>query len=109
MGAWQGGVRDRLRDRGVQCEDPAGGTASAQVWHIPRIPSGWKSEDLVIGDIISAMIRFKEEGGCRLRIAVNGVEKWTHDFLDAPPDEAIGFLYPAVRLSGASKSVRLRR
>jgi len=76
---------------------------------IREVDSNWASEELTMGDRIGVLFKCKPAGGAQLRVAVNGVVKATHDFMDAPPADAVGFLTPVVRLSGTGKSVRLLR
>mmetsp|Transcript_85578 Transcript_85578/g.242652 ORF Transcript_85578/g.242652 Transcript_85578/m.242652 type:complete len:585 (-) Transcript_85578:245-1999(-) len=76
---------------------------------IRSVDSCWESESLTLGDRVGLLFRCKPEGGARLRVAVNGIVVAQHDFVDAPPADAIGFLTPLVRLSGTGKSVKLLR
>lgn len=80
----------------------------------PRAKSEWKeadcnwhSEAIHTGDRIGVLLRFNRNGGARFRVMVNGITAGQHDFADAPPAEAVGFLTPVVRLAGNGKSVRL--
>jgi len=74
---------------------------------VREVESFWPSQDLRMKDRIGVLFKCHRDGGARLRISVNGVIKCTHEFIDAPPAEAVGFLTPVVRLAGNGKSVRL--
>lgn len=72
-----------------------------------EIESTWNADTLRMGDRIGVLFRCHRDGGARLRILVNGEVKVTHEFIDAPPAEAVGFLTPVLRLAGTGKSVKL--
>lgn len=76
---------------------------------IREVPSSWKSEDLKVGDVVGMMFRSKAHGGAKLRVQVNGTVVFTHEFADAPPADAVGFVTPIVRLAGTGKAVKLLR
>jgi len=76
---------------------------------VREVPSRWKSEDLKIGDVVGIMFRCKPSGGAKMRVQVNGTVVTHHDFPDAPPADAVGFVTPIVRLAGTGKAVRLYR
>lgn len=72
-----------------------------------EVPSSWKSEDLAIGDVVGILFRCKAQGGAKMRVQVNGAIVATHEFTDAPPADAVGFVTPIVRIAGTGKAVRL--
>merc|ERR1712232_10645 len=74
---------------------------------VREIPAGWTSQNLRMGDRIGVLIRFHRDGGARLRVSVNGNVCYSHEFVDAPPADAVGFLTPIVRLAGTGKSAKL--
>lgn len=72
-----------------------------------EVESVWRSETLRMGDRVGVLFRCSRNGGARLRITVNGDIIATHNFLDAPPSEAIGFLTPVIRLAGTGKAAKI--
>jgi len=72
-----------------------------------ELRSMWASHKLHTGDKIGVLFRFNREGGARMKITVNGDLTATHDFAEAPPADAVGYLTPVVRLAGTGKSARL--
>eukprot|EP00927_Polykrikos_kofoidii_P046205 TRINITY_DN40411_c0_g1_i1.p1 TRINITY_DN40411_c0_g1~~TRINITY_DN40411_c0_g1_i1.p1 ORF type:complete len:582 (-),score=135.40 TRINITY_DN40411_c0_g1_i1:222-1967(-) len=69
--------------------------------------SYWSSTDLRMGDRVGVLFRCNREGGAKLKVSVNGVTRASHDFVEAPPAEAIGFLTPVVRLAGTAKACKI--
>lgn len=67
----------------------------------------WNSESLRPPDRVGVLFKCHREGGARIRVLVNGTVKCSHEFSEAPPAEAMGFLTPIVRLAGTGKSVKL--
>lgn len=74
---------------------------------VRQLSGTWNSESLVPPDRIGILLKFHRDGGARLRVLVNGNVKCSHEFTEAPPAEAMGFLTPIVRLAGTGKSVKL--
>ncbi|CAE8659986.1 unnamed protein product, partial [Polarella glacialis] len=74
---------------------------------IRELESAWKSDSLKKGDRIGILFKCQREGGARIRITVNGDLRATHNFMEAPPAEAIGLLTPVVRLAGSGKAAKL--
>eukprot|EP00929_Paragymnodinium_shiwhaense_P047441 TRINITY_DN24065_c0_g1_i1.p1 TRINITY_DN24065_c0_g1~~TRINITY_DN24065_c0_g1_i1.p1 ORF type:complete len:584 (+),score=207.80 TRINITY_DN24065_c0_g1_i1:170-1921(+) len=78
-----------------------------KVGQVRELGSFWQSGSLRMGDRIGVLFRCNRDGGARMRIAINGIKRAEHDFLDAPPAEAIGFLTPVIRLAGSTKAAKL--
>lgn len=74
---------------------------------VKEVESVWKSEGLRMGDRVGVLFRCNRDGGARMRVTVNGDIIATHNFLEAPPAEAVGFLTPVVRLAGTGKAAKL--
>lgn len=74
---------------------------------VREVDSMWHAETLRMGDRIGVLFRCHRGGGARMRVTVNGDIKATHEFIDAPPAEAVGFLTPVMRLAGTGKSAKL--
>lgn len=67
----------------------------------------WNSSNLRPPDRVGVLFKCHRDGGARLRVLVNGQVQCSHEFLDAPPAEAMGFLTPVIRLAGTGKTVKL--
>lgn len=74
---------------------------------VREVESVWNSEGLRMGDRIGVLFRCHRDGGARLRVTVNSAVVATHEFIDAPPAQAVGFLTPIIRLAGTGKSVKI--
>lgn len=74
---------------------------------VRAVEGGWTSEDLRMGQKLGILFACNRDGGARLRISVEGEVAYTHEFIDAPPAEAVGFLTPVIRMAGTGKSVRI--
>lgn len=75
---------------------------------VREVQGAWESSgDLRMSDRVGILFKCHRDGGARMRISVNGEPKASHEFIDAPPAEAVGFLTPVVRLAGSGKSVKL--
>lgn len=74
---------------------------------VRSVESSWDNQGLVMADRIGVLFKLHRDGGARLRVSVNGVVKCNHEFIDAPPAAAVGFLTPVVRLAGSGKSIKL--
>merc|ERR1711879_143223 len=72
-----------------------------------EIDSNWKSAELKRGDRVGVAFKCHRNGGARLRILVNGDVKASHEFIDAPPARAMGYLTPVLRLAGTGKSAKI--
>lgn len=104
---------------GVHAESLQAATEAAQMLReslkpkpkgeVRSVESSWDqdAQPLGISDRIGVLFKLHRDGGARLRIAVNGVVRANHEFVDAPPAAAVGFLTPVVRLAGTGKSVKL--
>jgi hypothetical protein len=67
----------------------------------------WNSDALRPPDRIGILFKCHRDGGARLRVLVNGKVQCSHEFIDAPPAEAMGFVTPVLRLAGSGKSAKL--
>jgi hypothetical protein len=67
----------------------------------------WNSDSLRPPDKIGCLFKCHRDGGARMRVLLNGQVVCSHEFIEAPPAEAMGFLTPIVRLAGTGKSVKL--
>lgn len=74
---------------------------------VREVESVWKADELRMGDRVGVLFRCNRDGGARLRITVNGDVRATHNFLEAPPADAVQFLTPVIRLAGTGKSAKL--
>jgi len=74
---------------------------------IREVEAPWRSDELRMGNRVGVLFRLHRDGGAFIRVSVNGDVKVTHEFVDAPPAEAVGLLTPVVRLAGTGKCVRL--
>jgi len=74
---------------------------------VKELDCTWNSEALRPTDKIGVLFKCHRDGGARLRVLLNGVVQLSHEFMEAPPAEAMGFLTPIVRLAGTGKSVKL--
>lgn len=74
---------------------------------VREVESVWKADELRMGDRVGVLFRCNRDGGARLRITVNGDIRATHNFLEAPPAEAVQFLTPVIRLAGTGKAAKL--
>mmetsp|Transcript_99160 Transcript_99160/g.175783 ORF Transcript_99160/g.175783 Transcript_99160/m.175783 type:complete len:578 (-) Transcript_99160:88-1821(-) len=73
-----------------------------------QVDGAWDSSgELRMSDRVGILFKCHRDGGARMRISINGELKASHEFIDAPPAEAVGFLTPIVRLAGSGKSVKL--
>lgn len=72
-----------------------------------EVEAAWKSDSLRPSNRVGVCFKCHRDGGARLRVLVNGTVQCTHEFFEAPPAEAMGFLTPVVRLAGTGKSVKL--
>jgi len=78
-----------------------------KVGHSREFGSFWNSQPLTMGDRIGVLFRCNRDGGAELKISVNGGIRGKHAFVDAPPSEAVSFLFPVVRLAGSTKAVKI--
>jgi len=67
----------------------------------------WNSQNLKMGDRVGVLFRLNRDGGAKMKLTVNGDVVASHEFIDAPAAEAIGFLTPIIRLAGTGKSAKL--
>lgn len=74
---------------------------------VREVDSGWCSDDVRMSDRVGVLFKCHREGGARMRVSVNGEIRVSHEFIDAPMAEAVGFLTPILRLAGTGKSVKL--
>lgn len=74
---------------------------------VREVKSMWPSQTLSVGDKVGVLFRCNRDGGARMKISVNGDVVATHEFMEAPPADAVGLLTPVVRLAGTGKSARL--
>jgi len=72
-----------------------------------EVRSMWQSQKLTKGDKVGVLFRCNREGGARMKISLNGDVVATHEFMEAPPAEAVGFLTPVMRFAGTGKSAKL--
>eukprot|EP00933_Yihiella_yeosuensis_P048979 TRINITY_DN4549_c0_g1_i1.p1 TRINITY_DN4549_c0_g1~~TRINITY_DN4549_c0_g1_i1.p1 ORF type:complete len:579 (-),score=139.96 TRINITY_DN4549_c0_g1_i1:115-1851(-) len=114
-------TEDRIPDTfGVDASETARKTAMKAVYmlrqamppktkgEVREVESVWRAQDLRMKDRVGVLFRCGREGGARLRITINGDIIATHNFIEAPPAEAVGFLTPVIRLAGNGKAVRLK-
>jgi len=71
------------------------------------VSSTWPAQDLRLKDRVGILFRCNRDGGATMKIAVNGIITAEHNFRDAPPAEAVGFLTPVMRLAGTGKSAKI--
>jgi len=74
---------------------------------VRELDGTWSSDNLRPPDKVGILFKCHRDGGARLRVLVNGKIECSHEFIEAPPAEAMGFLTPVVRLAGSGKSVKL--
>lgn len=74
---------------------------------VREVGSAWSTQELRMGDRIGVLFRCNREGGAKLKVSVNGVPRASHDFIEAPPAEAIGFVTPVVRMAGSTKACKI--
>jgi len=74
---------------------------------VRELDSTWNSDSLRPPDRVGVLFKCHRDGGARMRVLVNGNVQCSHEFIEAPPAEAMGFLTPVIRLAGTGKSVKL--
>jgi len=74
---------------------------------VREIDGQWSSDQLRPPDKVGVLFKCHRDGGARLRVLVNGNTVCSHEFIEAPPAEAMGFLTPVIRLAGTGKAVKL--
>lgn len=74
---------------------------------VRELDGTWNSGALRPPDKIGVLFKCHRDGGARMRVLLNGAVVCSHEFIEAPPAEAMGFLTPVVRLAGTGKSVKL--
>jgi len=100
-------AKRRLKDAKSAMQLLRAAMPPVKVGQVRELGSFWQSGSLRMGDRVGVLFRCLRDGGAKMRIAVNGIKRAEHDFLDAPPSEAIGFLTPVVRLAGSTKACKL--
>lgn len=100
-------AKRRLKDAKSAMQLLRAAMPPVKVGQVRELGSFWQSGSLRMGDRVGILFRCLRDGGAKMRIAVNGIKRAEHDFLDAPPSEAIGFLTPVIRLAGSTKAAKL--
>lgn len=100
----QGGYDEQVR---AACSMMRVALPPRQTGTFREVSSSWNTQELHVGDRIGVLFRCHRDGGARLRISVNGDVRSSHEFVDAPAAEAIGFLTPVIRLAGTAKSAKI--
>lgn len=100
-------AKRRLKDAKSSLQLLRAAMPPVKVGQVRELGSFWQSGSLGMGDRVGVLFRCKRDGGARMRISVNGVKRAEHDFIDAPPSEAVGFMTPVIRLAGSTKACKL--